>query len=220
MVEIVTDERISDAVYVALGGKDEPASYKSLCNIIIKFSASSKDRANAEQPLDMHPFIIDGKTIYTSNFSVAKRNSAKTIEEGDETFLCSHSFDMNGKPSPMIVGKGFFRKFNPNNDARKKDIIEKYKWVSDYPLYCVISEAKIIDAPIKYGIPLKEVTETLGYKTYMHTRDNPDKYTKEKVAKAHGQQAMLKLSPEAKDYIDDRLKELWKKYGCRTYKSE
>ena len=54
----------------------------------------------------------------------------------------------------------------------------------------------------------------------MHTRDNPDKYTKEKVAKAHGQQAMLKLSPEAKDYIDDRLKELWKKYGCRTYKSE
>lgn len=219
-IENNKDERISDAVYIALGGKDEPATHKSLKNIILKFSASSKYRANADQPIDMHPFIIGGKTVYTSNFSVAKKNSAKTIEEGDETFFCSHSYDINGNPSPMIVGKGIFRKFNPNNDARKMGEIGDYRWLPDYPLYCVVSEAKIIDAPIKYGIPLKEVTEALGYKTYMHTRDNPDKYTKERVAKAHGQQAMLKLSPEAKEYIDERLKELWKHYGYVIYKSE
>ena len=56
--------------------------------------------------------------------------------------------------------------------------------------------------------------------TYMHTRDNPEKYPKEKVAKAHGQQAMLMLSPEAKNYLDERLKELGEKYGWEEYVSE
>ena len=54
----------------------------------------------------------------------------------------------------------------------------------------------------------------------MHTRNNSDKYTNERVARAHRQQAMLMLSPEAKEYIDGRLSELWKEYGCNIYKSE
>ncbi len=219
-IENNKEERISDAVYIALGGKAEPVSHKSLNNIILKFSASSKHRADENKHIDMHPFIIEGKTIYTSNFSEAKKSSLKTIQEGDEIFLCVHSYDLNGNPCPMIVGKGIFRKFNSNNDARKHDWANKYEWLPEYPLYCVISEAKIINAPIKYGIPLREVTDALRYKTYMHTRNNSDKYTNERVARVHRQQAMLMLSPEAKEYIDGRLSELWKEYGCNIYKSE
>ena len=62
--------------------------------------------------------------------------------------------------------------------------------------------------------------DALGYKTYLHTRDNPEKYPKEKVAKAHGQQAMLALTPEVKDYLDKRLEELGKQYSWDNYKSE
>ena len=131
-----------------------------------------------------------------------------------------HSYDKNGKECPLIVGKGIFRKYSSNNDARKKDWIKQYEWLSDYPIYCVISEAKVIDAPVNCGIPLRELTDVLGYKTYMHTRNNPDKYPKERVAKAHGQQAMLALSPEAKEYLDVRLDELGKMYGWKKYESE
>ncbi len=219
-IETNAGERLSDPVYAALGGKKESASYKSLRNIILKFYASSKKRADADKLMPMPAFKDDEKTIYISNFSAARKKSAMTVEEGDETFFCVHSYDKSGNPCPLIVGKGYFRKYNQNNDARLKGWINEYDWLAEYPIYCVISEAKIINAPVKNGIPLREMVEALGYKTYMHTRDNPEKYTKERVAKAHGQQAMLALSPEAKEYLDERLEELGKQYGWKEYKSE
>lgn len=213
-------ERQSDPVYSALGGDTSLISYKGLRNIILKFSASSKNRADGNKPMDMEAFYDEGKLIYISNFSEASLKSAKTVEEGDETFFCVHTYDKNGKGCPIIVGKGFFREFKSSNDARKKEWINQNQWLKDYPIYCVISEAKIINAPVNCGIPLREVVNALGYKTYMHTRENPDKYPPERVAKSHGQRAMLFLSPEAKDYIDERLNILGEKYGWIPYKSE
>lgn len=219
-IERNTAERLSDPVYSTLGGETSIVSYKNLRNIILKFSASAQRRDEGNAPMEMTAIEDDGKKIYISNFSNASLKRAKSVEEGDETFFCVHSYDKNGKPCPLIVGKGFFREYNPNNDARKKPWLKQFDWLEQYPIYCVISEAKVIDAPINCGIPLREVTDALGYKTYMHTKDNPDKYTKERVAKAHGQRAMLKLSPEAKEYLDERLDVLWKKYGWKEYKSE
>jgi len=219
-IESNTGERLTDAVYEALGGKNDEASHKSLRHIILKFSASAKKRADGNEPMYMHSFDDNGKAVFISNFSEARKKSAETVEEGDETFFCVHSYDKNGKECPLIVGKGFFRKYNQNNDARKKDWITQYDWLAEYPIYCVLSEAKVIDAPVNCGIPLRELTDTLGYKTYMHTRDFPEKYPKEKVANSHGQQAMLELSPEAKEYLDERLDALGKQYGWKYYKSE
>ena len=118
-----------------------------LNNIILKFSGSAKGRANGNEPMNIRPFIDDGKTIFITNFSEAKKNSAKTVEEGDETFFCVHSYDKNGKSCPLIVGKGFLRKYNNNNDVRNKGWIKEDGSLAEYPIYCVISEAKIINAP-------------------------------------------------------------------------
>lgn len=219
-IEDNTSERISDPVYSALGGEISVLSHKSLRNIILKFSASSKSRADGNKPMEMEPFVDEGKTVYISNFSEASLKSAKTVEEGDETFFCVHSYDKNGKSCPLIVGKGIFRAFQSSNDARKKDWINQNQWLKDYPIYCVIAEAKVIDAPVNCGIPLRELVEALGYKTYMHTRNNPDKYPIERVAKSHGQRAMLGLSPEAKSYLDEKLEVLGNQYGWKKYKSE
>lgn len=219
-IEANTKERLSDPVYSALGGKMEAASHKVLKNIILKFSGSAKGRANGNEPMNIRPFIDDGKTIFITNFSEAKKNSAKTVEEGDETFFCVHSYDKNGKSCPLIVGKGFLRKYNNNNDVRNKGWVKEDGSLAEYPIYCVISEAKIINAPINCGIPLRELTNTLGYKTYVHTIKKPDEYPIDRVAKAHSQQAMLALTADAKEYLDKRLEDLGKQYGWTTYKSE
>lgn len=219
-IEKNSSERLSDPVYAALGGKREAVSYKNLRNIILKFSASAKNRADGNKPMFMPAFKENGKIMYITNFSEARKKSAMTVEDGDETFFCVHSYDKEGTACPIIVGKGVFEKYSQNNDARKKVWINQYDWLVEYPIYCVISEAKVINAPVNCGIPLRELIDALGYKTYMHTRNNQDKYPKERVAKAHGQQAMLALSPEAKEYLDARLEELGKQYGWITYKTE
>ena len=142
------------------------------------------------------------------------------VEDGDETFFCVHSYDEAGKPSPMIVGKGHLRAYKNNNDARLKNWFSQYDWLADYPLYCVINDAKIIKAPVKCGIPLREVIDALGCLTYENTRNKIDKYYKEEIYKAHRQQAVKRLTYEAKDYIDTILDELFGKYGATLYTSE
>ena len=219
-IEAHTKERADDVVYSALGGQAKEVSYKTAKNILLKFSASAKSRHDGNKPMVMDTFLEDGKRIYTSHFSLARKSKAQDIQENDETYFCVHSYDMNGKACPMIVGHGYFRRFNVNNDARKKDWYNDYDWLQEYPIYCVIDEATIIKAPVKCGIPLRDLTDALGYKTYVHTIDYPEKYSKETVANSHGQQAMLSLTPEAKEYLDKRLEELEEKYGVNTYKSE
>lgn len=115
-----TSERRTDPVYSALGGETSIVSYKSLKNILLKFSASASNRADGKEAMYMYAFDDNGKEIYISNFSEARAKSAKTVEEGDETFFCVHSYDKSGKECPLIVGKGYFKAFNSNNDARKK----------------------------------------------------------------------------------------------------
>lgn len=213
-------ERNTDAVYGALGGELEKVTHKQLNNILLKFSASAKDRFDGNKPMEMVAIEENGRRFYISNFSAASEKRAKSVEDLDETFFCVHSYDKSGKHSPMIVGKGFLRQYNSKNDARKKAWFRKYQWLEEYPYYCIIDEANILNAPVNCGIPLLEVIDALGYKAYMHTKDKPEEYPKEKVAKSHQQRVMLNLTPEAKTYIDNRLKELGEKYGCVTYKSE
>lgn len=103
-----------------MGGETSIVSYKSPRNILLKFSASAKNRADGKEPMYMYAFYDNGKEIYISNFSEASAKRAKTVEDGDETFFCAHSYDKRGKECPLIVGKGYFKAFNSNNDARKK----------------------------------------------------------------------------------------------------
>lgn len=118
------------------------------------------------------------------------------------------------------MGRGVFKAFSNKNDIRTKTWKNQFDWLLEYPFYCVIAKASIINAPINCGILLHEVTHALGYKAYKHTLDNPEKYTKERVDKAHRQQAMLHLSTEAKEFIDSRLNALGEQFGWKTYESD
>jgi HKD family nuclease len=217
-LEININEKFSDPVYLCLGGKTDKISHKNLRNIILKFSHSDKDRADANQPMNVNLVKDNGKEIYITNFSRSKKKSAEKVEEGDEIFFCVHSYDKNGDKSPMIAGKGYFRQYHSNNDAQKKDWFKTMDWLKDYPIYCVIEKAKILDTPLKNCIPLREITEILGFNTYMKSRDNPEKY--KNVKNLHSQQAMMLISPEAKEYIDLKLDELGEQYGWMEYESE
>ncbi len=214
------NERNSDAVYGLFDGNKSEISYKTLSTILLKFSASAKRRYESSKEFVLDEFFDNDKKFYMTNFSISRKSSAMKVEDGDETFFCVHSYDEAGKPSPMIVGKGHLRAYKNNNDARLKNWFSQYDWLADYPLYCVINDAKIIKAPVKCGIPLREVIDALGCLTYENTRNKIDEYYKEEIYKAHRQQAVKRLTYEAKDYIDTILDELFGKYGATLYTSE
>ena len=213
-------ERKTDIVYSSMGGNTHDVSYTVANNIILKFFGTSKNRNDGMQPMDLEYVEDEGKKIYLSNFAVARKRKAESVVDNDVMFVCVHSYNAEGKPSPMIVGKGHLRRFRPSNDARKKPWLSRFDWLKEWPYYCVVDEARIIDAPIRQGIPLRELTDAMGYKTYTHTKDNPEHYTAEKVAHSHLQSTMLFLTGTAEEYLDMRLNELGKEYGWISYKSD
>ena len=86
-----------------------------------------------------------------------------------------------------------------------------------YPWYCVIKDSKILDMPIEKGIPMDEIWDKLGSDTYISSFGKNESIAD--VAKKHHQKAHIRLSGNAKEYIDKRLNELEKQYGVIEYNS-
>ena len=81
----------------------------------------------------------------------------------------------------------------------------------------MIKDARVLDIPIEKGIPMDEIWDKLGSDTYISSFGRNE--TIADVAKKHFQKAHIRLSGNAKDYIDKRLNELEKQYGVIEYRS-
>ena len=71
--------------------------------------------------------------------------------------------------------------------------------------------------PIEKGIPMDEIWDKLGSDTYISSFGKNESIAD--VAKKHHQKAHIRLSGNAKEYIDKRLNELEKQYGVIEYNS-
>lgn len=72
--------------------------------------------------------------------------------------------------------------------------------------------------PVEDGVPMDEIWDELGSDTYISSFGKNENISN--VAKKHYQKAHIRLSGNAKDYIDRRLDELEKKHGVIEYNSD
>lgn len=86
-----------------------------------------------------------------------------------------------------------------------------------FPWYCIIKNVDVLDTPVENGIPMDEIWDQLGSDAYFASFGRNEPISS--VAKKHYQKAHIRLSRNAKEYIDKRLDELEKQYGMINYKS-
>lgn len=125
--------------------------------------------------------------------------------------------DTKGKNQPVIVGRGIMRGFTEKNCVQPI-WIQNYDWMERYPYYCVLQEAKILNTGVANGIPLSTVWDELGSNTYTVSFGRNE--TLAEVARKHYQKAHMRLSGNAKNFIDMKLEKLEKKYGFIEYISD
>ena len=182
-------------------------------NIWLKFSGESDNRLVATEGLPMTDVTLNGKRVYLSNYPY----NVFSVKDNDEIYFAALTTDLKGKNQPVIVGRGHLREYSKDNHTQ--DIwIKNYPWMERYPYYTIISDAKIIDTSVNNGIPMDEIWEALGSNTYICSFGKNEPI--DEVAKKHRQKAHMRLSGNAKDYIDKRLDDLETKYGLKSYISE
>lgn len=180
--------------------------------IWLKFDGEGNDRLEAKEKFPMTSVQTAEGILYLSNYPF----KVHSIKEDDEIYFAALSTDIKGKNQPIIVGRGHLASFKKENCVRD-EWLKEHSWMNRYPWYCVIKDARVLDIPVEKGIPMDEIWDILGSDTYISSFGRNE--TIADVAKKHFQKAHIRLSGNAKDYIDKRLNELEKQYGVIEYHS-
>ena len=182
-------------------------------NIWLKFSGEANDRLAGDEPFPMTDFTENGRILYLSNYPFRVRS----IQDGDEIYFAGLTTDKNEKKQPVIAGRGHLAGFSDQNFA-SADMRQQYDWMEQYPWYCIITDCEIIDAPLKECVRLDSVLAALESDTYLSSFGRNESIAA--VARKHYQKAHIRLSGNAKQYIDKKLEELKLQHGVIRYQSD
>lgn len=183
-------------------------------NIWLKFTGTGENRQDGEEAIGMEVLMLDGKKVYLSNYPT----KPSSVKDGDEVYIAALTTDTRGKNQPVIIGRGTLCGFSRKNYA-SDELMRRVPWKMDrYPWYCVIEECEMLNTTNKNGIPLEAVLNRLGSDTYISSYGKNESIAD--VGKKHYQKAHIRLSGNAKEFIDARFDELVVKYGSRHLKSE
>ena len=123
-------------------------------------------------------------------------------------------FDISNQP--VIIGRGHLAGFRDQNKA-SEEMLRQYPWMTRFPWYCVITDCEVIDAPLKEGISMDAVWNALGSDTYIASFGRGEDIMA--VGRKHYQKAHMRLSGNAKQYIDQKLDRLKAVHGVIRYQS-
>ncbi len=213
MRELDACKKDSDIIYDCFRETEVVEQIKFNHTIWLKFSGEADDRYDSDAPFEMTPVSLDGKQVYIENYPF----KVSSIKDGDEVYLACLTTDRKGRNQPVIMGRGRMRAFNQSNHVHD-DWVNVYPWMSRFPWFCVIDECEILNAKVADGIPMDTVWEALGSNTYQASFGRNE--TAAEVSRKHYQKAHIRLSGNAKMFIDKQFDALAAKYGVTRYASE
>ena len=179
--------------------------------IWIKFEGSADRRRVLTERY--YPHITDKFPNGVTCYSKKRKSYASKIKENDYVYIaviCKGKDEKGKQILPYIVGRGKSLGYQEGNFATS-DMISKYSWMSSFPHYVPFSCFEYINAPIGECISLSNVLETLGSDVYDGTLGQ--NRTMKQLRTEHCEKAHLKLTSQARTYIDGLFDEAKKKHG-------
>ncbi|MCQ6264707.1 phospholipase D family protein [Fictibacillus sp. WQ 8-8] len=133
------------------------------------------------------------------------------IEKGDILFLTIVSMDDKDVPTPMIVGYAETEGYIAQNIANANEIKET-PWKDRFPYFVEFTRGKAINAPIKRGIRLIDLYNSLGKDTYPSLQQKSDISLKN-LHTMHFRRSHIRITHDAKNHLKSELDKLFVKYG-------
>ncbi|MCM3584230.1 phospholipase D family protein [Mesobacillus maritimus] len=174
--------------------------------IWLKFEGTGADRI----PSDLNYKHMKGIRKRDLNTTYFPRRPGGIVKE-DTLFLTIVSYDEQGRPTPMIVGYAKTDGFNSTNVVDDDDIKDA-PWKQRFPHYVEFTDGKVINAPIKTGIRLVDLYNTIGKATFpsLKKRKNVSQRTLQSM---HFRRSHIRITQEAHDYLMVELNKLLSTYG-------
>ncbi len=184
-------------------------------SIWMKQLGKGNERIDGNSPYTPTKVNLNGKEIIISTYSEKKKPT--TISDGDEIYLAALSQNSMEQNVPIIIGRGYLKSFSKDN-WYKQEWLSEHPWLINYPWYCIIEKCEVLNTIVKNGISMDIVWDELGSDTYESSFGKCENI--DKVSTKHYQKAHIRLSGNAKKFIDEEFNRLADKYGVISYKSE
>jgi len=203
--EIEEINRSSDLIEKALEKKHKPTGSGEVGGWL-KFEANAQHRHDPEKS------YLESITDYTKTKTFFPTQPV-SIKTEHKLFLSLVSYDNNGVATPVIVGRGFSKGFNPDNIV-KSNFPGWESWMIDYPHFVEFEKLELIRGPAKNGISLLELYRTINGDIYPSTFRTSIPF--EKLRQYHYQKDKIRITKYAEDYIDKIIEERFEKFGKDT----
>lgn len=174
--------------------------------IWLKFEGTGEDRI----PSHLNYKEMKGVRKRDINTTYFPRRPGGIVKD-DTLFLTIVSYDEQGRPTPMIVGYAKTEGFNSKNivnDAEIKDA----PWKHRFPYYVEFTEGKVINAPIKNGIRLVDLYNTIGKATFPSLRKRKS-ISQRTLQSMHFRRSHIRITQDAHDFLIDELNKRFSKHG-------
>ena len=181
--------------------------------IWLKFVGEGDDRFLPDETYTLTSFPLNGNTAYLSNYPFR----AGSVKEDDEIYIAALTSDRRGKKQPVIIGRGHLAEFSSEHYATEP-MLQKYDWMDRFPWFCIIKDCEVLDTAVKNGVPMDVVWDALGSDTYVASFGRQEDIPA--VARKHYQKAHIRLSGNAKQFIDQKFDLLKAQYGTVEYLSK
>ena len=182
--EVLSAKKEKDIINEIFSSNEPRKQIKYNHSIWMKQMGRGNDRIDGNSMYE--PTIVDlnGKDILISTYSEKKKPT--TIADEDEVYLAALSQNLKGQNVPIIIGRGYLRKFSEEN-RYKEEWLSEHPWLKDYPWYCIIEKCELLNTIVKNGVSMDIVWDELGSDTYESSFGMCEAL--DKVSKKHYQKA-------------------------------
>lgn len=179
---------------------------EDVTGIWLKFEGTGEDRIPSDYDYK-HMKGVRKRDLNTTYFP----RQPGGIQKDDTMFLTIVSYDEQGRPTPMIVGYAMTDGFNRKNVTDDGEIKDS-SWKHRFPYYVEFTGGKVINAPIKNGVRLVDLYNSVGKATFpsLRKRKNVSQGTLQSM---HFRRSHIRITQEAYDFLIDELNKRFNKYG-------
>jgi len=178
--------------------------------IWLKFEGEADDRKKPDEKYSL--FTPDkypqGITCFPTN------NKPSGMKDGDYIYIAVVSTDEKGNNTPIIIGRARtygFEKENVADEAMRK----WHTWTEHYSVFVRLYDMEYLNTEQKNGISLIDVIAEVGTDTYPSTIGTSK--TLQELRTTHYQKSHMRITHQAKDYLDMRFNQKAKAYGvCKA----
>lgn len=178
--------------------------------IWLKFEGEANDR---EDPNEKYWLFTPNKyphgiTCFPTN------NKPSGMKVGDYIYIAVVSTDEKGNNTPIIVGRARTYGFEKENVA-DESMRKIYPWTEHYSVFVRLYDVEYLNTEQKNGISLIDVIAEVGPDTYPSTIGTSKPL--QELRTTHYQKSHLRITHQAKDYLDMRFNQKAKQYGvCKA----